>query len=113
MGRTPGEAGAAGRRYSFTARATVMRGARREKPTATSLRGFSVRCQYCASAAGRGSSTPAVYTACQMPARFTRRVISCGRGEGEEVVWEGVCTGMCALAAGRPLAVVRERLTRG
>lgn len=53
------------------------RTARREKPTEMSFLGLRERCQYCAVATGLGSTTPAVYAACQMPCRFTRRVTSC------------------------------------
>ena len=46
-------------------------------PMEMSFLGLRERCQYWHSATGLGSSTPAVYTACQMSCRFTRRVISC------------------------------------
>ena len=49
----------------------------REKPTPISFLGLSERCQYCAVATGFGSTVPAVYAACQMFWRLTRRVISC------------------------------------
>jgi hypothetical protein len=39
--------------------------------------GSSDRCQYWHDATGFGSTRPAVYAACQMSRRFTRRVISC------------------------------------
>lgn len=35
-------------------------------------------------AKGLGMRVPAVYAACQMPCRFTRRVISCGARTGNE-----------------------------
>ncbi len=64
---------------SHNAACASGRAASRVKLTAMSLRGCSARCQYVAVATGLGSTTPAVYAACQMPARFTRRVISCAR----------------------------------
>jgi hypothetical protein len=44
--------------------------------TSISFLGLRERCQYRQRPTGRGSTTPAVYTACQRSVRLTRRVIS-------------------------------------
>ena len=49
---------------------------RRVNPISTSFLTFRLLCQYRAVPIGLGSTTPAVYAACQMPRRLTRRVIS-------------------------------------
>ena len=58
-------------------RAIVIRFCSGEKPTSMSFLGFSDRCQYRHVAIGFGRTMPAVYDACQMSFRLTRRVISC------------------------------------
>ena len=49
---------------------------RREKPTEMSFLGLRERCQYWVVDTGLGSTAPAVYAACQMLVKLTRRVIS-------------------------------------
>ena len=68
-----------GSQVQYTLAQSLRRTSRREKLMEISFFGLSERCQYWQVAAGMGSTTPAVYAACQMPSRLTRLVISCVR----------------------------------
>ncbi len=63
-------------RYSRSVRGSVIRGPSDVNLMSMSFLGFSDRWKYLHADTGFGSTTPAVYTAWNMPCRLTRRVTS-------------------------------------
>ena len=76
IGRIPGVAGFLSSLKNLIVWLIVMRLWRLVNPISTSFLTLSDRCQYRAVPMGLGSTTPAVYAACQIPVRLILRVIS-------------------------------------